>query len=97
MVRAFGDAKFLEAELDVVASLNHRDEQIRCLAVRVLTFRWGLRRHRDEFVRLLRHHPEYEVKSCTAAGIGYVFCNSRDPVASRGLCDTMPGNAEDLY
>lgn len=89
LIHDFGHAKFLEAEPDVVALLKHPNEQFRCIAVRVLTFHWDIRRHRDELIRLLCDDPEYEVRSFTAAGLGFVFRESRDPIVSRALIDVI--------
>src|SRR5436309_891084 len=97
LIHDFGHAKLPEAEPDVVALLDHPNNQIRTIAVRVLTFHWDISRHRDKLIRLLRHDPDYEVKSFTAAGLGFVFRNSHDPVVSQALIKTIRDNNEDPY
>ena len=71
LVHDFGHAMFVDAEPDVVALLDHLNERIRCIAVRVLTFHWNISRHWDRLIRLLRDDPDDEVKSFTAAGLGF--------------------------
>ncbi len=95
LIHEFGHAMFLEAEPDVVALLDHPVWQIRCIAVRVLTFHWDISRHRDKLIYLLRHDPEYEVRSFTSAGLGFVFRDSHDPVVSRALIEIIWDRAED--
>ena len=85
----------LEAEPDVVALWDHPNEQIRCIAVRVLTFHWNIRRHRDRLIRLLSNDTDDEVKSFTAAGLGFVFQNSHDSVVSQALIDKVRDGNED--
>lgn len=95
LIHDFGHAMFLEAEPDVVALLSHPDEQIRCVAVRVLTFHWDVGRHRDKLIRLLRQDPNDEVKSFTAAGLGFVFRDSQDMTVSEALIDKVRDKDED--
>ena len=97
LIHDFGHAMFLEAEPDVVTLLNHPNAQIRCIAIRVLTFHWDVRRHRDELIRLLQHDPEYEVRSFAARGLGFVFRESKDAVVSRALINIIRDNDEDPY
>lgn len=97
LIHTFGNEHFLEAEPDAVALLNHPDWEFRCLAVRVLTYHWDLRRYRDELIRLLRRDPEYKVRFHTAGGLGFVFRDSRDPVVSQALIDNIRNNNEDTY
>jgi HEAT repeats len=97
LIHTFGNEGFLEAEPDVVALLNHPDARFRELAVRVLTYHWDLRKHRDELIRLLRHDPDYKVRFFTAGGMGFVFRDSRDPVVSQALIDKIRDNDEDTY
>ena len=97
LIHDFGHAKLPEAEPDVVALLDHPDSQIRTIAVRVLAFHWDISRDRDRLIRLLRDDPDYEVKSFTAAGLGFVFRNSHDPVVSQALIKTIRDNDEDPY
>jgi hypothetical protein len=97
LVHDLGHSSLLEAEPDVVALLDHPESQIREIAVRVLTFHWDISRHRDKLIRLLRFDPDYEVKSFTAAGLGFVFRNSHDPVVSQALIKTIRDRDEDPY
>jgi len=94
LVHAFGHAMYLEAEPDVVALLDHSNERIRCIAIRVLTFHWNISRHWDRLIRLLRDDPDDEVKSFTAAGLGFVFQNARDPIVSQALIDKVRDRRE---
>ncbi|TMJ00691.1 MAG: HEAT repeat domain-containing protein [Bacillati bacterium ANGP1] len=94
LIHDFGHAMLLEAEPDVVALLDHSDAQIRCIAVRVLTFHWNISRHWDRLIRLLRDDPDDEVKSFTAAGLGFVFQNARDPIVSQALIDKVRDRRE---
>jgi len=97
LIHDFGHAMFLEAEPDVVALLDHSNARIRCIAVRVLTFHWNVRGHRDRLIPLLRNDSDDEVKSFTAAGLGFVFQNSRDPIVSQALIDRVrDGNEHPL-
>jgi len=95
LVHDFGHAMFVDAEPDVVALLDHLNERIRCIAVRVLTFHWNVSRHRERLISLLRDDPDDEVKSFTAAGLGFVFQNSRDPIVSQALIDKVRDRRED--
>jgi hypothetical protein len=97
LIHDLGHSTLLEAEPDVVALLDHPDSSIREIAVRVLTFHWDISKHRDKLIHLLRHDPDYEVKSFTAAGLGFVFRNSHDPVVSQALIKTVRDRDEDPY
>jgi len=97
LIHDFGHAKLPEAEPDVVALLDHPNSRIRTIAVKVLTFHWDISRHRDKLIRLLRYDPDYEVKSFTAAGLGFVFRNSHDPAVSQALIKTTRDNDEDAH
>ena len=77
--------------------LGHPSEEIRCIAVRVLTFHWDIKRHRDEIIHLLRRDPGHDVRGFTAAGLGFVFRHSRDPVVSHALIDRIRDGDEDPY
>jgi HEAT repeat protein len=96
LIHDFGHAMFLDAEPDVVALLNHSNDLIRSIAVRVLTFHWDNNRHRDELIRVLQHDPDKEVRSFSAAGLGFVFRDSHDPVVSRALIKKVRDNKEVL-
>lgn len=86
-----------EAEPDIVALLKHPDEEIRGIAVSVLTFHWNApgRKNRDELIVLLLHDPDNLVKSTAAAGLGFVLRDSRDPVVSAALVETIQDTDED--
>lgn len=95
LIHEFGHAMFLEAEPDVVALLRHPNYLIRSNAVRVLTFHWDVRGHWDEPIRLLREDPDWGVRSFTAAGLGFVFRDSHDPIISRALTDKIRDQNDD--
>src|SRR2546427_2864258 len=94
LIHDFGHAMLLEAEPDVVALVDHQNAEIRWMGVRVLTFHWNISRHWDRWIRLLRDDPDDEVKSFTAAGLGFVFQNARDPIVSQALIDKVRDRRE---
>ena len=84
LIHEFGEAKFIEAEPDVVAALRHDDYLIRYIAAMVLTYHWDLVAHRDDIERLMED-PDPEVRRVAAGGLGFLLRETQDRHATRLL------------
>ena len=85
LVHELGHAGLSEAAADVAGLLKHPNDQIRCIAVRVLAFHWQMKEYKDEFIRLFLSDRDDWVRSFSAAGLGFVLRGSRDTQAVRVL------------
>ncbi len=92
----FGEARMKEMEPDVLRFLRHRRNDMRSIALSVLTTHWRMVKHRRKYAELSRRDPDVEVRWMAASGLGYVLMGSRDRQASRLMARIMRDESEDF-
>jgi hypothetical protein len=92
----FGEARTKELEPDVVRFLRHPRQNMREIALSVLTVHWRMVKHRRKYVELLKGDPDAQVRWTAASGLGSVLMASRDHQASRLMARIMRDESEDF-
>ncbi len=95
LIHWFGETRMLDLEPDVIRYLSHPDQQMRYIALNVLTLHWNAKEHRHKYEALLLHDPSADVRRLAAAGLGYVLAGTRDRRASRLLAKRVRNRSED--
>jgi HEAT repeat protein len=93
----FGRMRFLEARPDVERLLHHEDQQVRYMALNVLTLDWHLKEYWKTALDVLEHDPDDDNRLRAATVLDALKKNTGDPLVLRALARVVRNENENEF
>lgn len=92
----FGRVGFLEARADVEQLLSHPDQEVRYMALEVLTLDWHIHEHWKTALDVLEHDPDDENRIRAAGILSALKKNTQDRQVLQTLARTIRNENNDM-